>query len=99
MAKGCANKTSSDYYLYTISGFDPCHFFDFSSKTTIKYNLQCRNVDSKRLVIEDGHPEGVRYDYQDVVLANGTNITASSLKPSEPFKYGAVNNETNFKVA
>jgi hypothetical protein len=32
----------SEDYVFSISGFDPCNYYDFDNETiTIKYNLSC----------------------------------------------------------
>jgi len=46
--KGCADKPDSAYYLYSVPGFSPCFFFDFTSKTpfNLGYELNCRTVNT-----------------------------------------------------
>lgn len=61
MHKGCSHKEDSDYYVYSIKGFDPCHFFDFTKSYKMKYNLQCRPVDDQALVLPNGYAEKVGY--------------------------------------
>jgi hypothetical protein len=53
--KGCKDKADSDYYVYSIQGFDPCFYFDFSKSYTMKYLLQCRPVNEKGVVLPEGH--------------------------------------------
>lgn len=65
--KGCKDKADSDYYVYSIPGFDPCYFYDFSQTYTFKYLLQCRPMQMNDLVSPDGHPEGLGYGYVDVI--------------------------------
>lgn len=88
--KGCAkDKEDSDYYVYSIQGFDPCFFYDFTKSYTFKYLLQCRGVNSNGVVVPGGHPEGVGYKYKNVVYKNTT-------KPL--FNYKAVNMQTGTKL-
>ena len=66
MYKGCTGG-NSEAYVYSIKGFDPCFFYDFTSKTTMKYLLQCRAINSKGIVKEDGHTEGFGYTYDNII--------------------------------
>ena len=62
--KGCQGQyEDSDYYVYSIQGFDPCNFFDFEKTTNISFKLDCRPVDTKGIVLKKGHVEGLGYDY------------------------------------
>lgn len=87
--KGC-NGTDSEAYVYSIKGFDPCFKYDFTSNTTMKYLLQCRAINSQGFVKEDGHKEGIGYNYENV-------ISSPKFEESQ-FKYAAVNNKTQMKV-
>ena len=64
--KGC-NGTDSEAYVYSIKGFDPCFKYDFTSKTVMSYKLQCRPINSKGIVREDGHKEGIGYKYENII--------------------------------
>ena len=89
--KGCQGQyEDSDYYVYSIQGFDPCNFFDFDKTTNISFKLDCRPVDSKGVVLKSGHVEGLGYDYQDV--------TATTTEPIRNIKYASVNTLTNMNV-
>ena len=89
--EGCAGKyQDSDYYLYSIQGFDPCNFFDFESTTKIKFRLDCRPVDDKSVVLKSGHPEGINYDYKDV--------TGTTSSPIRTINYASKNSLTNMKI-
>lgn len=87
--KGC-NGTDSEAYVYSIKGFDPCFKYDFTTKTTMNYLLQCRGINSKGIVKPEGHKEGVGYNYENVVKA--------PVFEESQFKYAAVNNNTAMKV-
>lgn len=39
--KGCTGE-DSDYYVYSIPGFAPCHFYDMTKKYNFKFLLQCK---------------------------------------------------------
>lgn len=64
--KGC-NGTDSEAYVYSIKGFDPCFKYDFTSNTTMSYLLQCRAINSKGIVKENGHKEGLGYNYENII--------------------------------
>jgi len=64
--KGC-NGTDSEAYVYSIKGYDPCFKFDFTTKTIMKYLLQCRAISPSGVVKESGHKEGVGYIYENVI--------------------------------
>lgn len=62
--EGCADKfEDSAYYLYSIPGFSPCFWFDFTAVTHMKYNLNCRPVDGSSMTAD----EVTGYEYRDVV--------------------------------
>ena len=63
--EACRNsQADSDYYKYSIPGFDPCFFFDFSQEYTFKYKLVCKTIDSNGMV--SMKPQSMGYDYRDV---------------------------------
>lgn len=104
LAAGCSDKhEDSDYYVYSIQGYDPCNYFDFNGKTTLKYKLVCKAINKAKVVVEGGHPEGVQYIYRDVFdpskPANNNTVNVLAVEPPQPFKYGAVNKQTGFKVS
>ena len=59
--KGCKDKPDSDFYVYSISGFDPCNFYDFTKKNTFKFLLNCKPINEKEVVLANGHEEGLGY--------------------------------------
>lgn len=68
LAAGCSEQfEDSDYYVYSIQGYDPCYFFNLEKKTTIKYKLTCQAINSNFEVIEGGHPEGLGFKYSDIL--------------------------------
>lgn len=96
MAAGCSeNHEDSDYYVYSIQGYDPCNFFDFNGKSTLKYRLTCKAINKAKEVVEWGHPEGVQYAYRDVfnesAPANNNTMDLLMVKAPLPFKYAAEN--------
>lgn len=92
--KGCKDKEDSDYYVYSIQGFDPCFFFDFTKSYKMKYNLQCRPVDEKGVVLPNGHPEGLGYKYSDITI-----YPNSGLKEGEMlYNYKSFNNKTKLRL-
>jgi hypothetical protein len=42
-------KSDSEYYTYSISGYDPCHWVDINQKLTLTYNLVCYEEDYRNL--------------------------------------------------
>ena len=65
--EGCKDQyEDSDFYVYSIQGFDPCHFYDFSKEYTFQYQLKCMAVNSQSKVVENGHQEGLGYEYADL---------------------------------
>ena len=88
--KGCKDEyPDSDYYLYSIQGFDPCHHFDFTKKQEIKFKLNCLPLTEDGVVKEAGHVEKLGFDYVDIIKQE---------KPKVKFEYAAFNNKTNLKV-
>ena len=46
--EGCKDDyEDSEYYMYSIQGFDPCHFYDFSKEYTFQYKLKCMAVNAE----------------------------------------------------
>ena len=43
--KGCPERPDTPYYLYSVPGYDPCHFFNFSRSYKMKYLIECRSID------------------------------------------------------
>lgn len=83
--KGC-QKEDSPYYMYSIPGYDPCFYFDFSKTADIKFKLTCRSIDDTGVV--ELNQQNVGYQYRDVVVP-----------PQEvQFNYVATNPETKFSV-
>ena len=89
MYEGCS-KPDSDYYVYSIQGFDPCFFYDFTQEYEFKYKLNCKPINDEGVVKPQGHVENLGYNYADVV-------EYPRLQPSD-FTYAAINNQTNLKV-
>lgn len=92
--KGCSEREDSEYYVYSIHGFDPCFYFDFSKTYTMKFLLQCRAIDEKGIVLENGHSEGVGFEYADVIKAVESGVPEGQ----DVYKYAAVNSLTKLKV-
>ena len=90
LAEGCRDKhADSDYYVYSIPGFDPCNPYDFSKSHTLKYRLICKPVELTGGYVKDTpHAEGVGVGYE---YANVVSTTA----PEEPPNYVVRNTTTN----
>lgn len=39
--QGCSNNTDSFYYMYSIPGFSPCFFYNFSSSIDVEFEVHC----------------------------------------------------------
>lgn len=39
--EGCEDKEDSFYYLYSVPGFSPCFWYNFSSAIDVEFELQC----------------------------------------------------------
>ena len=102
MAAGCSDQyEDSDDYVYSIQGYDPCHFFDFDEKTTIKYRLTCRAMNAENRALETGYPERVGFEYIDLVDAPSTlanPITLEEVPAPGPIVYVAENPVTGYKL-
>ena len=78
MSKPCSedpNNVDSDYYVYSIQGFDPCHKFDFNRSYTIKFRLQCQMVDKDGYLEPEPPKEELGYKYEDVISIKQTEAT------------------------
>jgi hypothetical protein len=53
------------YYLYSLKGFQPCYYFNFSEKYDVKFKLKCQIMDETGFIIPD--KENVGYKYSDVI--------------------------------
>lgn len=60
-----ANRNDSDEYMYSIRGYDPCFFFNFSLSYEFRFKLECKYLDSTGLVAI--HPYSLGYKYEDVI--------------------------------
>ena len=85
--QGCEDKfEDSPYYLYSVPGYSPCYFLNFTEPYTIEYYMQCKTVDPNGTV--EVQREQVGYEYRDVI------------KEPEfvPFSYVTQNHETSFTI-
>lgn len=68
--KGCPNEPDSDYYMFSIRGYDPCpeYKIEFTDKAGFDMNFQliCQTIDESGFV--DVSTENVGYAYRDVVV-------------------------------
>lgn len=92
--KGCKDREDSDYYVYSIQGFDPCFHFDFEKEYTIKYRIQTLGIDDKGVVLQNGHQEGVKYKYQDIVIP----AVSGKENDEDVYTYASVNKKTGVKM-
>lgn len=68
--------------MYSIPGYDPCFYFDFTKSYTIGYQLVCKYIDETGMV--DVNSENMGYQYRDVIkfatMTNQFNYTAENPK-------------------
>lgn len=83
--QGC-DYPDSAYYMYSIHGYDPCYFLDFTKSYDVRFILNCQNI--ALTGIEDDSGEKVGYEYRDVV----------STDPFPTLTYSYVNAENGVKV-
>jgi hypothetical protein len=83
---GCHGKQDTPYYLYSVPGYDPCFYLNFSRSYEVKYQLHCRVINEQGIVDEQTDLTG--YKYRDVLASPSYN----------PFSYVSVNPETEFSV-
>jgi hypothetical protein len=63
--KGCSSLPDTPYYLYSVPGYDPCTYLDFTRSYEVKFQVQCNTIDENGLVKMSAERTG--YDYRDVV--------------------------------
>lgn len=81
--KGCQDRPDTPYYLYSIPGYDPCVYLNFSRSQEIKFDLHCKVIDEHGL--NNPNTESAGYKYRDVV---------TEPKPYAFFNYVATNPQT-----
>lgn len=47
--QGCSDRQDTPYYLYSIPGYDPCFYLNFTQSQEIKFKLQCKVIDEHGL--------------------------------------------------
>ena len=91
--KGCENEfEDSFYYLYSIPGFSPCFWFNFTSEipVDVSFELNCQQVDSNGLVTANKDPK-VGYPYRDVIRQPQVNtLSQVSSTPETEFAVATV---------
>lgn len=60
---GCPDRPDTVQYLYSVPGYDPCFFLNFSRSYEVKYQLQCRVIDDRGLAQSQ-----TGYEYRDVLV-------------------------------
>ena len=65
MTKRCSDDTS-EYYMYSIPGHDPCHFVKEDEKVLVKFWVDCRTEGNKTEGVKVDLPEG-RIDESQIV--------------------------------
>lgn len=68
--KGC-NGTDSDYYMYSLGGYAPCYFYDFTQEYTFDMLIQCKilvdTTNETTPVVQGVDRLRAGYQYRDVV--------------------------------
>ena len=84
--KGCEWKEDTPYYLYSVPGYSPCYYQNFSEPYTVEFTMTCKEVDANGLI--EVQTEQAGYEYRDVIE-----------EPEfVPFSYVSQNHETSFSV-
>ncbi len=65
-SRECQHKPDTTYYKYSIAGYDPCFFFDFSKKYTMNFKLYCKVMDESGFI--EPEIENIGYKYRDVLV-------------------------------
>jgi hypothetical protein len=47
--KGCSDKNDTPSYFYSVPGYDPCFFLNFSRSYEVIFNLHCKVIDEHGL--------------------------------------------------
>jgi hypothetical protein len=76
----------SEYYIYSIHGYDPCYFLDFTTTYDVHYNLNCTSTDSEGYMVVP--EEGLGLAYQDIL----------EFPTWENFTYEVHNVDTGYKA-
>ena len=87
--KGCDTNDFPDsfYYLYSVPGFSPCFWTNFSATLDVEYTLNCMTVGTDGLASTGPRRPDVGYPYRDVIIeANGNPFTYVSSNPETEFK-------------
>ena len=84
----CSDRPDTNYYRYSIAGYDPCYYFDFSKIHTLKFKLYCQVFVEKGFI--EPNKENIGYKYRDVV------DVSTFEEEAKDFKYAATNPETRF---
>lgn len=85
MEKCRSGNSDSPDFMFSIQGFDPCFYFDFTKVHTFKFKLNCKTIDTKGLVDLNSEKLGLGYSYRDVLSENfepGTGSNSRSLPPN-----------------
>lgn len=93
---GCSDRPDTAYYLYSIPGFSPCYFFDFSAgqyspaipEYPLGFRLECRDIAPNGNMAAIDPKEHTGYEYRDVVEHPQHN----------EFKYASQNPKTHYAV-
>lgn len=78
--QGCTDLPDSDYYMYSLGGYAPCFFFDFSSTIEITVKIECQLV---TLAAIQSNSIAAGYQYRDVLQA--PVVDHQTLALSAPF--------------
>ena len=62
---GCSDLPDSDYYMYSLQGYAPCFFFDFTATYDITIQLNCLLINSNGVAVPNEVSLG--YLYRDIV--------------------------------
>lgn len=68
--QSCPERPDTPYYLYSLQGYAPCFYLNFSRSYEVKYQLQCRIINEHGIVPQE---EQNGYGYRDVTVPPAYN--------------------------
>lgn len=63
--KKCEKTEDTPYYLYSVPGYDPCYYLNFTRSHEITFYVQCKIIEQDGL--ESANSETSGFHYKDVI--------------------------------
>lgn len=86
--KSCDHIPDSEYYLYSLKGYQPCYFLDFTKSYEVKFRLVCQVLNEQGF--SDISTQNLGYTYRDVIEKENS--------VQSDFQYIATNADTKFNI-